>query len=151
MFSELLGLSSTVRMVMAGIVIALVVAIGASVGMNLHQAKELGKTEASLSEARGVNAANVAEIERLKAETYKAEQAISADATTTITRTEFVDRIKEVIRHAPAPPPNCPSVSPRIRAVLDELRSGPRAGPVPGRAGDAPRPVADLPVGSGRP
>lgn len=113
--------------------------------------RQIAGLSASLAQQEAVNAANLAELDRIRAEEAKSRAVISQDAAATVERAQTVTVIKENIRHAAPLVPGsaeCRTVGPDLRTALDGLRglsARPAAGADPGGAGDRSGRAADLP------
>lgn|GEM_PF-2248460 len=140
-------LFSNWRLVAGGILAALIVGAWFYVGHLRARVADLGE---QLETARAVNADNLAEIDKLKADHAAALRAVEADAAAKVNRARAVATIKQDIRNAKVPEGACATVGPRLRAALDGLRRHTAAGPNPGGTADAPRRLVDLRPGPDR-
>lgn len=110
--------------------VAALIALAAALYIH-HLIGRMDAMAAQLKTAQAVNAANVKEMDRLKATATISMKAVSDNAAQTVARTQSVAAIKREIFNAKPQSGDCTTVGPQLRTALDGLRRLQRAGAGP--------------------
>lgn len=107
--------------------IATLIALAAALYIH-HLTGRIDAMGTQLKTAQAVNAANVKELNQIKATASISMKAVSDNAAETVARTQSVAAIKREIFNAKTQTGDCTNVGPQLRAALDGLRKLQRTG-----------------------